>query len=132
MPLPGELDSDEEDAEMDSGSDSSQLQLPIDGFDDDGMTYGSDASQASDSDDDALQAVQQHPAASRRTTTAGVKATQRSHQQLSEQASSSDDEQSDDDTQAEVKATTEAANDASRRISHQVGNLSLCKIGLSM
>ena len=132
MPLPGEMDSEEEYVEMDSGSDSSQLQLPTDGFDVDSMSEWSDASQASDSNDDARQAAEQHPTASRQNTTSEVKASHRSHQQLSEEASSSGDEQSNDDSQTEEKGKAEAAYVASRRTSHQVDWLSLCKIGLAM
>lgn len=116
-PLPGKLESDEENAaEMDSGSDTSQLHLPTGGLDDeDSMSDASSFSQGSDSEEDAPLPAEQQPATHRHTLPATGTKGQQQKGRLREQAPSPGPETSNDDSEEE-----DAANDANRRNSHQV------------
>lgn len=119
QPLPGEIDSDDpEDAELDNASDSSQLQLPADTYNE------SDVSDASDSDEDAPLAAEQQGAASRQNLIPSVlQPNTHSQRQLPLQASNSSDDGFDDDDDDDDNDQEEAAaHDAHRRQSHQVRN----------
>lgn len=116
-PLPGEADSDEDASELDSGSDTSQLQLPTDGYEDDSMSEDASGSEGNDSEEDAPLAAEQQPAASRqKPAAASKKHLQQLHQEPTAAANDISDGESDED---EEEA---AANYASRRTSHQVMN----------
>lgn len=115
-PLPGEADSDA--SELDSGSDTSQMQLPTDGFDDVSMSEGSSLSQGSDSEEDTPLAPEQQPAASRRKPAAAVKSGQQLQQQSRAQAAEAGENTSVDESDDGEEEP--AAINASRRTSHQV------------
>lgn len=119
-PLPGELESDDDTAEVDGGSDTSQLHLPTGGLDDaDSMSDASSWSQGSDSDEDAPLAAEQQPGASRQKASAAVTKGQQQPGRLQKKAPSPALDMTDDDSDDDSEEAA-AANDASRRNSHQV------------